>query len=833
MVDITDYEAQDNHHTHIAVIDGDRVLLDIPEDNELLAEIMQSSLDDDIHIEEVIEPDSCMPHIHTTGCPPEKGTSFLYVIMKTLYNHSHPVVALSDPEDEEATILCAPYAQVNKEMMAEIIETFNIICRQANIECDITPIRTIPLTWPYTCYKEGSEIDSEVALGPDGPLSLSKRTTTVSSTNRVKTTATKARKDALINSILLHTQAPVRSDMEKAIDLVPMISPDRSRDISMFLTAGRCMHRIFRGGDDGLDLWQDMTVPEMKSDCAEYWPTLQSTGTFYTVRTIQMWAKEDSPEQYEEWNFTSVRVAIEASVAASGGDTDIASVAYALNPSLFICDGEEPREAQFFKFNGTYYQPCGTFQVQDYLEQSVIPEYQSFSKDLAQLADSNPDNNFKDMIQAKIDKCLKIIMSLKKVSYQKSITEILMRRYNVPHFDDIRDSSLYLTAFEDCVLDLSPEMLKRVHDTGDINGCFRPGLPEDYITCSTGYPMKDIIETYTWDHPRVKDVTKAYGDFETCQEKQVMIRRQIASALYASNIRKRKLIITGPTNNGKSMLCSWWAKAMGPTYFPMNVGSNLLYSMDANPNGPTPSMDPVRFSRVLMQSEITDQHIMNEGLVKRLTGKVDTIASRAMYARKMKSFIPKCTPVTVCNTFPAINGNSSALRTRLLVYKMTSSFISQTDPEWDQIKDLDEEERDIFMAENSWFYANQEFDAIINRSYQAFMWVMIQDYIKYAATDGIVAPVELPKSVQADTVAYFIQSNIYLQFIRQACERVPGGGGVTTYAMYNAYKQWYSDNVSRFGHASYAKFTEELLALKMAPVNDMYNGLIIKASVSR
>lgn len=824
MVDISDFEVDSGHHTHVAHINGDVMFLDIP--LEQLEGVVHACIDDDIHLIETIDDDNRIPSIRVRDCPRDNASSYLYVIMGALYNHTSPVAILDDPDDEDGYIVCAPHARVNGEMNDEVVATFDNVCRQQGIEAEVAPSDSMPLTWAITCYKDGVEIDVDVAIGRHGRMALSAMSHDVARTSRVKVSASQARKNAIINSILLSSDTRIQSDIMKAKELVPLVSKDRSRDMSMFITGGRCLHRIFKGHEDGLELWQMMSMDGMASQCASYWDTLGSTSTYYGIRTLQMWAKEDSPEEYEAWNNTSVTVAIERSISATGGDADIATVAYSLNPSLFICDGEEPKEAQFYRFNGTYYQPCGMFHVQDYIEKDVIPAYESYSKDLAKMVNSNPDNNMKDMIQGKMDRCIKIIQNLKKVSYQKSISEILMRRYNVHGFDDIRDGSPYLTAFEDCVLDLSPEMLARARETGDIRACFRDGIPEDYITCSTGYKMKDVLDEYHWDHHHVKDVLDSYDMFETDPEKQVMLRRQIASSLYASNLRKRKVFITGPTNNGKSMLCSWWAKALGPTYFPTNVGSNLLYSMDANPNGPTPSLDSVRFCRVLLQSEITDQHIMNEGLVKRFTGKVDTIASRAMYARKMKSFIPKCTPVTVCNTFPTINGNSSALRTRVLVYKMTSSFISKTDPEWETIKDMSEEERATYMRENKWFFANHEFDQVINRSYKAFMWVMIQDYIKYSI-EGIVAPVDLPRSVMQDTVAYFTKSNIYLQFLTQACKVVHGGGGVTTYSMYNAYKRWYMDNVSRFGHVSNAKFMEELAALKIVPVNDMYHNIII------
>jgi hypothetical protein len=58
-------------------------------------------------------------------------------------------------------------------------------------------------------------------------------------------------------------------------------------------------------------------------------------------------------------------------------------------------------------------------------------------------------------------------------------------------------------------------------------------------------------------------------------------------------------MIAGPTNNGKSMICGHWEHALGPFYYPSNIGNNLLYSQDISPNQARGDMWPLRFARVL------------------------------------------------------------------------------------------------------------------------------------------------------------------------------------------------------------------------------------------
>jgi len=867
MVDVTDYIVSPNDtHTHIVKISGDIHLVAI-DTNDKLTQVLSSAAENEYEVHELLG-DVCIPYVLYNGNP-TIGAQCLQAIMKRLYNACSPIAVLHNPEfdhqDEHSDIeddierisldqssdknmqcryiICAPYARVNKDMLKEVMETFKILCQYRNIDYQPELLRYLPLTWNVSAYKEGSEIDIAIAFDDEPYLVLSTRISEEPVVSKVKMNASQSKKAALIDSILMYSREEIKGNKMKAIELISLVSKDRSRDMSFFLAMGRCMYRIFNGDSEGLDLWRQASVNEMHILCDEYWPTLDTTCTYYTIHTLQFWASKDSPKEYAEWNSTSIRSALEASVMATGGILDIANVAYRKNPTLFICDGDDPKEATFFKFNGTYYKPCGVFTLQDYLDREVIPEYEDFLRDLSKLAEANTtgqggDTSFKEMMQRKIDKCIQIIVRLKSDAFQTSVVKCLMRLFNKPGFDNIQNANPNLTAFEDCVFDAERK-------------CIRDGIPEDNLTCSTGYDFKDVWNEYNnyvnetydengtlqpsnggWNHPHVRTVIENLEKIIYDADKREVSRRENASLLHASNPLKRGLTVHGPTNNGKSVKYSWIGRALGPAYCP-DVPNNLMYAIDTHPGGATPHYEMARFARLILQSEVDDSMILNEALFKRWTGGTDKVTYRGLYKPKIKSFVPKSKPTTVCNTFAKINGNSAALRTRMLVLKLDSKFITEKDPEYEHVREMTTEERDIYMTNNHWYWADTQFDETIDRTYKAFMWVMIQDYIKYSGGSSVlgghanVPAKKLPISILKDTVEYFIKSNIFLQFINQTTRRHSDAPGVTTFTLYNAYKKWHIDCISRHGHVSMPKFCDELASMGYKTNDDVYHGLIL------
>lgn len=833
-MDITDFAVQDNTpFNHIAVVSDDIINISIERDdlNKVIEEISEdigTNNDKEYELYEV-KGEVSIPSIPFDD-DPSKGSTFLSAIMKRLYNSSSTICVLHNPKPDECPkyILCAPYTRVNASMHKEIIETFTVVCKNSNIEYEYKPFKlggidVLPLTWNIIPYRDGSEIDIAMAFDDLPPRIMSTHLSEQPLATKIKMSATQAKKAAIIDSILMHSRMDIKGHKAIAQELLPMISRDRSRDMSYFISMGRCLYRIFNGDSQGLDLWAKWCIPEMRQSCDEYWPILDTSCTYYSVNTLQYWASTDSPKQYQEWNSLSVRSALESSVMATGGVLDIAEAAYRKNPILFICEGDDSREATFYQFNGTYYKQCGIFALQDYIERTLISEYEDFLKDMSKLADANPENNFKEMMQKKIDICIKIIKSLKDDAFQMKVVKILMRRYNKVGFDNIRDANPNLTAFEDCVFDAERKTI-------------RAGMPEDYITCSTGYTFLDEWNTYNWEHPDVKTVLENKDKLIHDPEKRELLDREEASFLHASNPLKRKIITYGPTNNGKSIYYAYIGKTLGSIYCP-DVPSNTLYAQEIHPGTATPHLEAARFARLLLQMEITDEHILNEALVKRFTGCMDKITYRGLYKRCIKAFVPTCKPHTVCNTLPRINGNSAALRTRIIVITLDSKFITEKDPEYEVIKDMDTEARDKHMKEHHWYWANTQFDSILNSTYKAFMWIMIQNYIKYSKphmdkdgkmVNSVVPMQKIPKSVLKDTSEYFVKSNLFLQFLKAATKKAEGpSAGVTTYSLYNAFKKWYKDNVSPFACVPFSKFLEELSSMSFKAHNDMFYNIVI------
>lgn len=815
MVDISAFCISENEpHTHRIIVDDEEYCVQIP--HEKMQEILSGCVEEGYEIEELLG-DICIPYVSFKG-EYDKGSHFLQFVMRHMYNSHGPIAVLEYPDDEEANaILCAPMARVNKEMLKEIQESFMVICKHSGIDYEPGYMQYMPLTWRVTAYKDGAEVGADVVFPNESFITLSTYLVDIALSNRSKRSKGDAKQAALIESIVLYSRETIKGDTIKATELMSMISKDRSKDGNAFVSLGKCLHSIFKGDGQGLNLWRNATVSEMQDECDEAWADLETTSTTYTVRTLEYWAKMDSPTKFKQWNSTSVRTAMESAVMATGGTLDVATAAYRLDPILFICEGEDAKDARFYMFNGTYYKPCGIFHLQNYLEQRVLPEFEDFNKDMSTLLNSNPDNSFKEMIQKKIDRNIKIIKDLKEEAFHQRVIKTLMRLYNKAGFDRIKNAKKKITCFEDIVWD--GELLK-----------FRDGLPEDYITTSTGYPFKDSIQLYE-NEPNHEDILKVHAAFKQIipqDNRRQFVFEEFASRLEHSNVLKRMLTIFGHTNNGKSQVGSYLAQAFGPVYCP-TVPSNLLYSDDGSPGAASPQYEIIKDARILQQTEVTDKQVLNEGTAKRLTSTCDPITYRPLYGKSILSFLPACVPMTFCNSLAKMNGNAAALRSRLVMLELLSTFITEKDVEWtEELSKLPtQEERDRLMEEKHWYWADLSFDAVIAKTYKAFMWILIQTYIFKARHGEACQPSKIPECIVKDTVKTFIKSNIYHQFVNQAVKKSAGSPGVTTYQMYSAYKKWFADNISRFGAVEYGKFQDELAVLKIKPINDLYPGVTI------
>lgn len=744
-------------------------------------------------------------------------------IMKCLYHSSKPLFLIQD------NILCAPYVRIHSGMLSEVQDMFQSLCKYRGYEYTPGAINLMPLNGAMVAMNptdEGIDMIDVPLKEPATILSMVLSQEPISA--MVKRSKGDLKKDALVKSILMAGSERIKADQEKAIDLIPMISKDRSKDMSLFLSLGRCLYKIFGGDSHGLDLWRSACIDQMQDLCDEYWPTLETSCTFYKIHTLQYWASKDSPKEYKEWNSTNVRVALENSVLATGGILDVAMVAYRIDPTLFISDGDNTQEVTFFMWNGTFYAPCGNIAIKNYLDARIIPTYLDFLKEMNGIINRNEeqDSSFKEILKSKCGACTKIIIKLKSDSFQECLIKVLGRLYNKPGFDKIRDSNPYLTAFKDCIFDGERDHMGKVKS-------IREGIPEDYVTASTGYEFKqfwqemEAMGTDAWEHPLIKLVLENLFKILYDPEKQSVMRREFASCLYAGNPLKRSIICQGPTNNGKSILYAWLAMALGSLFCP-KVPNNLFYSKDAHPGNASPHFEMCRFARIVLQSEVDDTMVLNEPLFKRWTGCADEQTYRGLYCKKISSFVPASKPHTICNSFAKINGNSAALRTRILVITLLAKFIVKDGDEHESIKHLSDEEIQAYMKEHHWYWADLNFNKIMAETYKAFMWIMMQDYILWSR-DGPehVQQANIPMSIKRDTAQYFVRSNIYLQFMLSATKRSENAPGTSEYILYNAYKKWYADTIGRTGQASKDKFLEELSMLGYRSSNDIFHGLMV------
>lgn len=793
MVDITMYTTDIDEHDHKAVIEDEVIYLSIPDSDRKI--VYESCREGEYLLYEKVD-DTTIPHVLSDS----DNMYYFQYVMKKLYNHTG-IIAYIDDE-----IICCPDMRVNMEMLKEIQDTFQSICREKDVGYTPSILKYIPLSGSITCYKDGSEIPIDTAISGNVAIALSSMAS-IQVAGKKKSLISKEKKNAICDSILLSGSSK-SSDRNKAKDLISMISLDRSRDMHHFLSIGRCLYNIYKGESEGLELWKSATVEQRYSLCEDYWPKIGTTSTRYTIRYLQYCAQGDSPDLYRKWNSVSVRVAIEESVLATGGILDVATAGYRIDPTLYVSEGNNYTESAVYKFNSTYYAESSENDMRNYIDKKLIREYKVFLKELAKTVDETPDNSVKVMLQSKMDNTIKIISRLKDPAYQLNVIKVMVRLYNIPNFTKIKNSNRNIVVFEDCIFDTEKREMRR-------------GIPEDYMTISTGYMFKEEWETYDWDHDLVQLVITNIEKIIHDHDKRDWFWDTFCRRLKGYNPDKRGIIMYGYNNNAKSNLCTLISKAFGPIYFP-DIPSNLLYSEDTHPGAATPQWQMVAYARLIAMTEVSDSHVLNEGNYKKITGSTDSITYRGLYSKRIESFIPACIPITVCNSLPKMNGNSAALRNRIVLLKLDSKFINENDIEWEDLKNMSEDERKAYMKDNHWFYADGSFNLTIDRIYKAFIWILIQKFIE--APDKSMS---VPRCIIEDTADYFNKSNIYLQFAKQCIRKDAGAKGISTYMLFSIYKKWYMDNISRFNNIAFPKFIEEMASIHVRPINDIYRGITV------
>ena len=172
-----------------------------------------------------------------------------------------------------------------------------------------------------------------------------------------------------------------------------------------------------------------------------------------------------------------VRAALEACIRKKGSDVSIAKLFQTMFPGVYKWCGENKSTIPYFRFNGTYWQQHkSTAGVMTLLSDVLAPEFEAEATKSFMEAKEKEDS---DKEKAKADearghRAAKVALDLENNSHRESAVKEIANLYHEEGFSGKLDQAEDLLCFENGVYDLS-------------RGQFRPGVPEDKLSISTGY----------------------------------------------------------------------------------------------------------------------------------------------------------------------------------------------------------------------------------------------------------------------------------------------------------------------------------------------------------
>lgn len=520
---------------------------------------------------------------------------------------------------------------------------------------------------------------------------------------------------------------------------------------------GRILANTTNFSLDGLWRWQELSrefyPPEA---CVERYKSFyyESYTRNYTIHTLAMFAREDTPEEYEKWHQEWFKESLDACDKIN--DYTLGCIFYRYFWLDYVGVHVDDTHVQLYRFQGTHWDQKGyscLMDVNNHLQKAIVNHIAS----ITQLFNDDIGNVQKETLMKKIDIFNKALNSLQKATFVNNAL-VQQLRALFPVIKHPLDNNYRLINVSNGIL-----------EADDRQVFFRPCLPEDYVTNIV--PL-EYNHYYTDRDPIIQEVYGFLDKVFPNRELRDYVLKIFASCLYGRNNDKIMVIMTGKGNNAKSIMKKFLQSAFGP-YF-ADVASTLFTSDRPSASQATPELAKVVNKRIIMGQETKSKAKMRANVIKELTGG-DTFSARQLYSTSIV-IDPTFHVFHMCNGIPEIDEIDIAIQNRLRVIPYLSTW-SQNAPE-------DPEEQWKKLT----FKQDKNFDRQIPRLAPGFLWVLVKYYRKYRE-EGLMEPA----IVTQWTKDYWERNDVYVRFLRECVEYGEGFSTLKS-TIYETFQKWLFHN---------------------------------------
>jgi len=476
-----------------------------------------------------------------------------------------------------------------------------------------------------------------------------------------------------------------------------------------------------------------------RNACDKLWKEAKDEG--YSIRSIRMWAREDNEPEY----FRVLSDVYEETLqkTSSGTHYDIAEFVSTIYKDLYVCV-DLKNKTWYEYYDHKWHKVIGggslyinlSKQIPVYLTE-IINTQQRY---LAVKEYTKIDENTRKELEVKrsvVDNHRKLINNLKTGSYKSSIMTELQHIMLDTTFEEKLNSNPYLLGFENGVYCLKPD------NKGKPYG-FRSGIPEDYISLSTGY---NYIKK-----PNLKLLNDIKNFYKSCLPNINVcnyILTYIASALVGNTIQKFPFWI-GPGGNGKSIALDMSKYSFGGYYHPLSV--SYLTTKRSDSNAANPELAVLIGKRLVGIQESEKGEKLYLSKLKELSGG-DSMSIRRLYEQPIE-FKPQAKFILATNKLPEIDQLDGGVTRRIRCVEWGMKFVSE--------EDYDPTNPRHAIRDNE---LAQKIQTIEWR--QNFMWLLINEIYPKYISEGL----KEPKEVMERSGKYFANNDKIGSFLRICTEK--------------------------------------------------------------
>ncbi|TFH06685.1 MAG: hypothetical protein E4H07_10110, partial [Nitrosomonadales bacterium] len=397
----------------------------------------------------------------------------------------------------------------------------------------------------------------------------------------------------------------IEKQIQEARELIGMMNASRADARDTWLRVGYCLWQISGGDDDGFLLWLEFSDQSDKfeeSECLSLWGKMRPNN--FTIGTLKYFAKQDSPDAYEEMiNAKTNNLVVEA---VNGAHTDVAKILHNEYGNEFVCASISNTE--WYGYNDHIWKSIdkGTNLRERISDENgiVLKQLKGKLRDakesLAGLEHTDPEvKNY----EKKIKTMNALIRQCKATPFKNHVMRESQEVFYNPDFYNLLNKNPYLVAFKNGIYDFE-------------NDIFRDGNPEDYI--SVALPI-EYVNYGSVDHHDVMEVDDYFQKVFPDREVRNYFLDQACHVFVGGNHHKVILFWTGEGNNGKTVTQTLFEKMLGK--LAVKFSTSLLTGKKTNLGTANPEMaragDGVRWA---VMDEPNADEMISSGTLKGLTG---------------------------------------------------------------------------------------------------------------------------------------------------------------------------------------------------------------------